>query len=59
MILHRVQPKPLEQEDNASLDDLDRMDNLESRYNFRFEEQDSNNTHYTGNHAFVGYASNL
>eukprot|EP00593_Proboscia_inermis_P015705 CAMPEP_0171305468 /NCGR_PEP_ID=MMETSP0816-20121228/15314_1 /TAXON_ID=420281 /ORGANISM="Proboscia inermis, Strain CCAP1064/1" /LENGTH=59 /DNA_ID=CAMNT_0011786317 /DNA_START=114 /DNA_END=293 /DNA_ORIENTATION=- len=59
MTLHRVGPKLLEQEDNASLEDLDKMDNSESRYNFRFDEQDANTTHYTGNHAIVGYASNL
>mmetsp|Transcript_23967 Transcript_23967/g.27602 ORF Transcript_23967/g.27602 Transcript_23967/m.27602 type:complete len:80 (+) Transcript_23967:592-831(+) len=58
MTLHRVRPKPLEQEDNASLEDLDKMDNVESRYNFWFEEQDANTTHYTGNHAIVGNASN-
>lgn len=45
MTLHRVGPKPLEHEDNASLEDLDKMDNFESKYNFRFDEQDANTTH--------------
>jgi len=49
-------PKLLDDDDDDSLDELDKTDDFESKYNFRFEEQDANSNTNSANHEIVGYA---